>query len=245
MAQGRHARPIPDRVNAMRCSRLLPLVLVALLAISTASAQPTPPGRSQWLGGGGVLVGIPRGDFADATDTGVGLSGHVIFTPTRGPFGLRLQMGGLIYGSRDARVTIPGSGGLITEDLSINNWLLDCGIGPQVMVRSGSVRPYAYATAGLGYFATETTLGHDAEGSFSSTNYDDATFAWSAGVGLLIPLSGTVAIDLGVQYVGNGTVRYLAEGDLRPSPGGAPPVIIPRRTEANLVEITIGVTFGR
>ena len=229
----------------MRCSRLLPLVSIAALAAATAPAQPTPPGPSQWLGGGGVLVGIPQGDFADATDTEVGLAGHVVFTPTRGPLGVRLQMGGLIYGSRDARVTIPGSGGLITEDLSTDNWLLNCGIGPQVMVRSGSARPYAYALAGLGYFATRTTLGHDDDGSFGSTNYDDTTFAWSAGAGLLIPLSQTVAIDVGVQYVGNGTVRYLAEGDLSPSPGGAPPVIVPRSTEANFVGITVGVTFGR
>ena len=88
--------------------------------------------------------------------------------------------------------------------------------------------------------ATATTT----TGSTSTTNYDDTTFAWSAGAGLLIPVSRSVAIDVGVQYVGNGTVRYLAEGDLLPSPGGAPPVIVPRKTEANLVTITLGVTFG-
>ena len=64
------------------------------------------------------------------------------------------------------------------------------------------------------------------------------------GGGLLIPVSGSLAIDVGVQYVGNGTVRYLAEGDLLPSPGGDPPVIVPRQTEANLLTMTVGVSFG-
>ena len=131
---------------------------------------------------------------------------------------------------------VPGTGGLITEDLTIENWLLNAGVGPQVMARSGPVRPYAYALAGLGYFATDTTLGNDYyPASIGSTNYDDTTFAWCAGAGLLVSVSRSFAIDLGVQYVGNGTVRYLAEGDLLPSPGGAPPVIVPRKTEANLV----------
>ena len=114
------------------------------------------------------------------------------------------------------------------------------------MARSGPVRPYAYALAGFGYFATDTSFGngYDYYGDLSTTNYDDSTFAWSAGAGLLIPVSRSVAIDVGVQYVGNGTVRYLAEGDLRPSPGGAPPVIVPRQTEANLLTITVGITFG-
>jgi hypothetical protein len=49
---------------------------------------------------------------------------------------------------------------------------------------------------------------------------------------------------VGVQYVGNGTVRYLAEGDLQPSTSGAPPVVVPRSTPANLVTITIGLSFG-
>ena len=85
--------------------------------------------------------------------------------------------------------------------------------------------------------ATTTT------GTPRTTNYDDWTFAWSAGAGLLIPVSRSLAIDVGVQYVGNGTVRYLAEGDLLPSPGGAPPVIVPRQTAANLLTITVGVTL--
>lgn len=231
----------------MRLPRVL-FLLAAVGGIATeALAQPAPQrAPSEWLGGGGLLIGVPLGDFADATDEGFGVVGNVVFSPGGGPFGIRFQTGGLIYGSRDIPTTVPGTGGLITEDLSIDNWLLNVGIGPQVMARSGPVRPYAYALAGFGYFATETSFGngYDYYGDYSTTNYDDWTFAWSAGAGLLLPVSRSLAIDVGVQYVGNGTVRYLAEGDLQPSPGGAPPVIVPRQTEANLLTITVAVSFG-
>ena len=229
----------------MKLTRVLVLLAASGLGAATASAQPAPTRKpSAWLGGGGLLVGIPLGDFADATDEGFGVAGHVVFAPGGGPFGLRLQTGGIIYGSRDIHAPVPGTGGLVSEDLTTDNWLLNVGMGPQLMLRSGRVHPYVYVLAGLGYFATETTLGDYYYHSNSTTNYDDTTFAWSAGAGLLIPVSRSIAIDLGVQYVGNGTVRYLAEGDLLPSPGGDPPVIVPRQTEANLLTITIGVTFG-
>jgi opacity protein-like surface antigen len=230
----------------MKRPRVLCFGAAAALFASIATAQPGPRRPSEWLGGGGLLIGIPLGDFADATNEGFGVVGHAVFTPRGGPFGVRLQMGGLVYGSRKFTTPVPGTGGLITEDLTTDNWLLNAGIGPQVMLRSGNVRPYAYALAGVGYFATDTSLGGGYHDDYASTtNYDDTTFAWSAGVGLLFPVSRDVAIDVGVQYVGNGTVRYLVEGDLRPSPGNAPPEFVPRTTEANLLTLTIGVAFGR
>jgi opacity protein-like surface antigen len=231
----------------MRLSRVLVLLAAVGAAATEVLAQPAPqPTPSEWLGGGGLLIGVPLGDFADATDEGFGVAGNVVFTPRGGPFGIRFQTGGVVYGSREIPVPVPGTGGLVTEDLSTDNWLLNVGLGPQVMARSGSVRPYAYALAGFGYFATDTSFGngYDYYGDSSTTNYDDWTFAWSAGAGLIIPVSRSLAIDVGVQYVGNGTVRYLAEGDLLPSPGGSPPVIVPRQTEANLLTITVGVSFG-
>jgi opacity protein-like surface antigen len=240
----RHA-DATERKGRMKHPRVLLLVAPVLLAAGTVSAETDPGRKSEWLGGVGLLVGFPLGDFADATDTGFGMSGHGVFTPNGEPFGIRLQLEGLIYGSRSTEVVVPGSGGLVTTDLTTDNWLFNVGVGPQIQARSGPVRPYAYALAGVGYFSTDTSLGDDSGyGGYTSTNYDDTTFAWSAGGGLLIPVSNTVLIDVGVHYVGNGTVSYLAEGDLRPSMGDRPPVIIPRQSEANVLALTIGVSFG-
>jgi opacity protein-like surface antigen len=224
--------------------RVLLAFLVAVLSASASLAQAPPPRPSEWLAGGGFLLGIPLGEFADATDTSYGLVGHVVFTPGGGSFGVRLQAGGLVYGSRSVETTVPGTGGLVTEDLTVDNSLVNAGLGPQVMARSGPVRPYAYALAGLGYFTTSTTLG-GYHPTYGTTNYDDTTFAWAAGAGLLVPVSRSVSLDLSVQYVANGTVRYLAEGDLAPTPGGNPPAVVPRKTDANLVTVTLGVVFGQ
>ena len=109
----------------MRLPRVLVLVLAAAPFAVDASAQAPARSPSEWLGGGGLLIGVPLGDFADATDEGFGVAGNVVFTPGGGPFGIRFQTGGLIYGSRDIPTTVPGTGGLITEDLSIDNWLLN------------------------------------------------------------------------------------------------------------------------
>jgi len=224
--------------------RHLLLALPVLLAAGTLAAEPQPNERSEWLGGAALLVGFPQGDFADAADTGFGISGHGVFTPKGRALGIRLQMDALIYGSRTTETVVPGTGGLITTDLTTDNWLFNFAAGPQIQARSGPVRPYAYALAGVGYFSTDTSLGDDYYDVYTSTNYEDTTFAWSAGAGLLIPVSAAVLIDVGVHYIGNGSVRYLAEGDLRPSMGDRPPIIVPRETEANVLALTIGVSFG-
>ncbi len=93
----------------MRLPRVLFLLAAAGIAAKTAAAQPAPPKPSEWLGGGGLLIGIPLGEFADATDEGFGVVGNVVFTPGGGPFGIRLQTGGLVYGSRTIGVSVPGT----------------------------------------------------------------------------------------------------------------------------------------
>ena len=232
----------------MRLPRVLFLLAAAGIAAKTAAAQPAPAKPSEWLGGGGLLIGIPLGEFADATDEGFGVVGNVVFTPGGGPFGIRLQTGGLVYGSRTIPACrCPGTWrarhrGPLDRQLAAERRAsapssslarARCVPTPTHSPASGTSRPRPRSANGYDYY-----------GDNSTTNYDDWTFAWSAGAGLLLPVSRSVAIDVGVQYVGNGTVRYLAEGDLLPSPGGAPPLIVPRQTEANLFTITVGITFG-
>ncbi len=80
----------------MRLPRVLFLAVVGGVSPRTASAQPAPRETpSEWLGGGGLLIGVPLGDFADATDEGFGVAGNVVFSPGGGPFGIRFQTGGV------------------------------------------------------------------------------------------------------------------------------------------------------
>jgi len=112
-------------------------------------------------------------------------------------------------------------------------------VGPQLMAHSGRLRPYANAFAGVSYFATTSQLVFPrpvpafvvpgvpivpTQDPFrTTTHYDDVIASYGGGAGVLVGLGqGGTALDLGLRYVGGGTVRYLVEGDRRtPFKGGA------------------------
>jgi hypothetical protein len=114
------------------------------------------------------------------------------------------------------------------------------------MAPRGAVRPYAYGQVGFSYFATTSSV----EGSgntqpfANSTNFDDFTFATSAGTGVLIVLSHRrpVTLDLGARYVYNGRARYLREGSIAIS--GTTITYSPIESETNLILYMIGVSVG-
>jgi opacity protein-like surface antigen len=187
----------------------------------------------------------PNGDFAEAAGTGFGALGHAFITPEHAPFGLRIDGSVLVYGSESFTVPFSGTGGRVGVDVTTDNWIAHLGAGPQFAVRSGPIRPYVNATLGFSYFATTSDVkGEDAfEPIASSTNYDDWTFRWSIGGGVNVPLGDSVALDLGVAWVSNSRVSYLTEGDVQDDGAGGIE-FTPRRSEADLVQYTVGITGG-
>lgn len=215
---------------------------LALCAPALAQSPAEPPG---WLAGGGFLFGDGLDEFGRVAGDGWGVSGHFVAAPWQAPLGLRVQVSGLNYGSETLPATsFPGTSRVYFE-VETDNWYFNMVAGPQLMLRSGPVRPYANFLAGFSYFSTTSSIrGDDDFVPFaSSTNYDDWTFAWSAGGGLLVPLGKEVALDLGLRYLGNSTVDYLTEGDLFETPSGEL-VIRPRRSEVNVLEFSFGVSFA-
>ena len=211
-------------------------LLAGLLAPSAASA-------TDLVGGASFLAGVPQGDFDRAVGTGYGLAAHALLTPAGKPFGLRIEGSFLIYGSETFVVPFAGTGGRVGLEVTTDNWIGSFGVGPELAARSGAIRPYAHALVGLSYLATTSDLRNGTEPFpvASSTNFDDTTFRWSAGGGLNIPVSRSIAIDVGAAWVSNDTVSYLTEGDIRDDgQGGA--IFTPRHSRANLVQFSIGVT---
>jgi hypothetical protein len=79
-----------------------------------------------------------------------------------------------------------------------------------------------------------------------TTNFDDGAFLVTAGGGVYLPfmVKGTeLAVDLGVRYHRNGTVRYLREGDIQDHPDGSIS-FTPTQSKANLVTFMVGVSVG-
>ena len=225
------------------------LLAFGLLA-PNASAQPTaaPDEREgvDLLWGGGLLAGIPVGAFDAAVDSGFGATTHLVVASRGLPFGLRVEASALFYGSHHFTVSERGSGGRAGDTVRTGSWIGNLLAGPELRARSGAVRPYLHALAGIGYFATSSFVSrHDETVRVNgSPNYEDTTFTWAVGGGVEMALGRSVSLDLGARYVANGNVNYLAEDSFGGGPED-PLSLTPHRSPAHVVAITMGISFGR
>ena len=246
----------------MRLTLALPLPLLSLataltlapLAVAPAAraqgAAPRTPLPSRTFLGLDALVAAPQGEFDSYVGVGGGLGGHLLYRLDRtGALALRVDGGFIRYGHERKRGCFGGVGGCrIQLDVNTDNNILLFGVGPQIMVPDGRFRPYLTGTAGLAYFFTESSLsGPDEADRFARTNnFDDATFAWTAGGGIYIPLrrrAHPISLDLGARYHGNGEARYLREGSITDNPDGSI-TISPIRSQANFVIFHLGAVVG-
>lgn len=192
----------------------------------------------------------PVGQFADYVDGGFGLDGNfTLWLDQAGIFGLRADGGFLIYGSETKRVCFSQTVGCRIEvDVTTTNSIFLFNFGPQISAPLGPVRPYGNASIGFSYFWTESRVEDVSDNGdiASTTNFDDATFAYFLGGGLNIGLSSgrmPIGLDFGVRYNSNGNVEYLREGDITDNPDGSI-TLTPQTSDANLVTFVLGVTLG-
>lgn len=234
--------------------RILPGLLAALALVS---AVPVQAQDSEVWGAPPFYFGIqgqyarPVGEFGDYVKHGGGLNANFTLPiPRGGAFGLRADGGFIVYGSETREVCFSHTVGCrVRLDLTTTNSIAYLNIGPQLMLPAGPVRPYVNAAIGGSYFGTSSSVsGTDSndDNFASSTNFDDLTFAWGGGGGVLISLSSgrtPLLLDLGVRYHGNGEVEYLKKGDIVDHPDGSI-TITPTRSEANLLTFQLGVQIG-
>jgi hypothetical protein len=200
--------------------------------------------------GFGLDVAQPVHEFRDHVANGVGGSGHAFYRLGReGPFALRADLGFLIYGRENRRVSLLPTTGRITADLTTTNNIFWMGVGPQLMAPSGPVRPYANAAAGFAVFSTSTTLRtrDDNAELARDTNQSDATWAVNGGGGVLVPLvrqqRQIAFLDLGARFHRNGRVRYLRKGGIVDLPDGTSRLDV-INGPADLWTFHIGITLG-
>jgi opacity protein-like surface antigen len=216
-----------------------------LLAATVASAQARGLREVHPWGelGFGVVGGIPSGQFHDfVTEVGGVSADLAVHFDRGGAAALRIEGAYLVYGNEDRLLPLAGSGGLLAVDMNTAFYIASLRAGPQLVFGMGRVRPYAFGTAGISYFATETSLGD----CCGTTNFDDTALSLAAGGGLRIDLSRgrhPASLDLGASYVRNGEVSYLREGDILSNPDGSF-TLRPVRSEANLLMLQLGLSFG-
>ena len=200
--------------------------------------------------GGELTAASPQGEFRDYVSSGWGGGIHYLLRADRdGWLALRVDASVLNYGHERQRVLLsPTIGGRITVDLTTDNNIAFLGAGPQIGLPTGAVRPYVNGFVGVSYIFTESSVGGSSSGErfASTTNYDDASFAYGGGAGLYIPLSNRrnpVSLDAGVTYRHNGSAEYLRHGDIVDNPDGSI-TLHPVFSETNLLTFHVGVSVG-
>ena len=185
------------------------------------------------------VKGSPVGQFHDLVNDVAGANAKLSLNFNRhGTVALRVDGSYLLYGSENRPLPLASPGGLLTGSMSTRFSIASLRAGPE-FVGTGRVRPYIFGTAGVSYFATQTSVGI----CCGTTNYHDAVSSFAGGGGLLIDLSRHMSVDLGGTFVRNGKVSYLREGDILSNPDGSY-TFRPVRSEANLFLVQVGLSFA-
>ncbi len=232
------------RLVLATCAAALP---AALPLPALAQGEPVP---ARVFGGAGFLVASPTGEFEENVGTGFGVGFWGRLPLGAGsPLGLRADFGFLNYGNETIRicVTLPCR---VTGEITTSNNIFFAGLGPELGFGNRVIRFYGGASAGLAYFSTTSSVeGENQEGSpfASSTNFDDVTFAWTAGGGVQSHIWSNerhqVRLDLGLRYHGNGEARYLRKGDVIDEPDGSV-TINPQQSDTNLWTLHLGASVS-
>ena len=203
---------------------------------------------------GALNVAIPVGEFGEHVELGGGASaGVVLFLDSERRVGVRTEAGFIVYGSDTERHPFSRTIPLVELGVQTTNAILSAGVGPQIYLGTGSMRPFVHGTVGFAYFATTTAVepkGSDIEIA-STTNHDDFQLSLSAGGGIAAVIregENPLSLSLSASYQRNGLTEYLTGGtdDLHGLPGGGW-VSSPKESKADLITCRVGlsVALGR
>lgn len=223
----------------------LGLVVTMVGRPATAQRSALREVRTGGSAGGGLMLGIPVGEFAQHVNVAGGFGGFVNLGLDRaGAMGIRLDGSFLIYDNLHDVAYLTGGYYAYPLDMNTSSYIVSLKAGPQLTAGTGPMRLYGFALGGVSYFATETSFGDGCGcGSYASTTeWDDVNLAWEAGGGIQVALGGRrgrpVLLDLGARYVRNGRMSYVPAQSL--ASGTLTPVV----SDANLVILQLGVSVG-
>ena len=232
----------------MRRLSLVGLVAIAIAATANeATGQNLVPVRRNVLGVSAAFM-QPTGEFERFVSWGGGVNLNFLAGLHReGILGLRVEGSVLWYGHEHYDVWVGPRVPRTSFRVNTDNFIATLGVGPQLTLGQGPIRPYGFGLAGVSYFATTSSVEGDwGETWDTETNFDDAQFALGAGGGLLVQVGGRshpLFLDVGAHWTHNGQTTYLREGSIIDYPDGSA-VIVPIRSEANHWTFRLGVAVG-
>lgn len=198
-------------------------VSILFIGTETVNAQ-----RVQ--GGLTFNMGFPQGEFKDNMDnTMLGVALNVGVALGKSPFVAGVDLGFLNYGSDKRYESINNIPDLLMRIEHSYNIFQGLGFLRFQPVKKGPLQPYGEVLAGINYLWTETSLEGDGDvfedDIIRSTNYDDSTFCWGFGGGVLVKLGGKRTgshkksdteffLDLKARYLFGGKAAYMQEDSI-------------------------------
>jgi hypothetical protein len=200
--------------------------------------------------GGSIMIGSPQGDFRTNVDRlGYGLHLHgTLWAPGKErPFTVGLNIGYMVYGEVSERRPLSEFIPDVTVEVNRTNNLANFHLLFQVSPFTGTVRPYIEGLIGGAYiFTTSDVKSTSTQLTFAeSTNWDDFTWSYGAGGGLLFLISKELGevkdlyLDLKARYIYGTEAQYLTEDDVRVVGGRV--LYFPRKSKTDLLSFHIGV----
>ena len=237
----------------MHLRRSLQAAILIFILVSSVSYAQAP-----FQAGGNLTLGFPQNEFKDNVENiGIGGTGYFGFHFPQSPILVGFSASFIIYGSETREepfsTTIPD----VWVDVTTMNSLIMGHVLLRIQPSQGKVRPYLDGLFGLNYLWTQTRIENQSnnEEVASSTNFDDITFGYGCGAGLMIRvyeattrqtrMDGVQAvyIDLGLRYLKGGEAEYLKEGSIRTENGKVTYDISKSTTDILTIHIGATLTF--
>ncbi|KAF0153019.1 MAG: hypothetical protein FD143_459 [Ignavibacteria bacterium] len=221
-------------------------LLILFLAISSVSFAQTI--------GGSFMLGYPQGEFRSNVDR-MGFGGQIqgtLWTPSKErPFTIGFDIGYIVYGQVDEKLPWIGYPGVYL-DLSRTNSMGSAHILMQISPFFGTIRPYVECLFGGAYLQTRTTVRNENKNEeiASSTNFDDVTWNYGGGAGMLFRLGGAsenveaIYLDLKARYLFGTEAEYLTEKSLLYVKANGEPVFAVKKSKTDFFSFHIGAVVN-
>jgi hypothetical protein len=211
-------------------------------------------GQSRYTVGASGVYGDPLGQFGLNVNHGFGIDGMgTVGLDSRGIFSLRGDIGYIWYNRKSEPFFANTGFDIIELESETSSGVLTMGVGPQLAVPSGPIRPYVAGSFGFARFATNVSVSvpSDQSNTGQKETLDTATpssdfvmsLAASGGVRFELPFMGRgVLADLGVRWHRNGEAEYVTSAGVQYN-GSGRPTITPTRSEANFLAYRVGIVI--
>ena len=214
------------------------------------------PRRSPLVLDGGMLFGIPQGQFGEEVQGfGFGFNGRFGFAVGNSPLSIGCDLSYFTYGAQTRDIPFSYYSDRVTLREETRSSLFGTHLFLRFEKTRGAVRPYGDLLFGFKSLSTDTEIydpsGGREEGQLAASNQmSDYALSYGLGAGLALRLSGPLHFFLDLRYLFGNEAEYLNASragsiETREPRGGGPArtTINPSRTETDVMTIVFGLSL--